>query len=476
MDATFRHAHRAAYHDDMLVVRTRRAAPPARAMSAAFSAGAAPPSAGDGLAALAYYERAGAIARVTPLTRRRAAEPAPATRGAAAALFSHAGRGRAAKAEKPHDRGSIVELKTGEDLHALRRALKADPAIESVERVPVRHLLAAPAKTGGAYRAIPQAKLWNLRNIRWAEARALPGFREATQVDVAVLDTGVDAGHPDLKGRVATYVHRHADLKKTVSARDIVGHGTHVCGVIGALIDNGIGIDGVGGCRLHVWKIFTDTPTFDSGVGGFTYDVDPVLYRRALADCAEAKIDVMNLSIGGGAPPDAQEKLLYAELMDRDVAIVAAMGNYRRSHSPTLYPAATPGVIAVGSTGPTDRVSAFSSAGRHIALCAPGEAIWSTMPTYPGQEGFYPKPGPGKPQIGKPYPRARDYVDMDGTSMAAPHVAAAAALLRAKKGKLTPAAVRKALRASAERPKAMGKARSNVDYGAGRLDLEKLLR
>jgi subtilisin family serine protease len=155
---------------------------------------------------------------------------------------------------------------------------------------------------------------------------------------------------------------------------------------------------------------------------------------------------------------------------------VAAMGNERQVGSPTSYPAAIPGVIAVGATSLNDQVANFSNRGNHISLCAPGVAIWSTLPTYPGQFGFEAVLGPGGlPIEGKPLRRDADYDAWDGTSMASPHVAAAAALLVANRGKRNAAAVRAQLMKTADQVAGMNNRDFHPDYGAGRLNLLRLL-
>jgi subtilisin family serine protease len=132
--------------------------------------------------------------------------------------------------------------------------------------------------------------------------------------------------------------------------------------------------------------------------------------------------------------------------------------------------------MAVGATTITDCVASFSNRGNHIALCAPGRSIWSTLPTFPGQFGFDAVRGPrGKPIEGKSDPRETDYAAWDGTSMASPHIAAAAALLKANRGGLSVADVRERLTNTADRVPGMNHRAFHPDFGFGRLNLRRLL-
>jgi subtilisin family serine protease len=152
------------------------------------------------------------------------------------------------------------------------------------------------------------------------------------------------------------------------------------------------------------------------------------------------------------------------------------MGNERQQGSPTSYPAAIDGVIAVGATSLDDSVADFSNRGNHIAISAPGVAIWSTLPTYAGQFGFQAVPGPtGQPVEGKPMRRETDYDAWPGTSMATPHVTASVALLFANKGKMSSDKVRQRLSATADKVPGMNGQPHHADYGAGRLNLLRLL-
>jgi len=457
------------YHSGMLIVKTKAAAatvPMGGVMTSAFT----PRS--HGLLALDFYERSGRLRRVRPLYRHATLKPHVASFAGLLDLTTVV-----RTPEDPLNGVSMIEIDNDANVDELRSALALDPTVESVSRVPVRYLVAGSSPTIVEAIPPPASKLWNLAKIDWAQARSAAGFEDAVDMNVAVLDTGVDGSHPDLQGRVVQYTHGYPDLGVSASDQDIVGHGTHVSGIISALINNNIGINGICQCRLNIWKIFSDTPEYIPEYNEFTYVVDSALYLRALADCVQQHMSAINLSIGGGMPPDPSEASLFQQLVSNGTAVVAAMGNDRQSGSPTSYPAAIPGVIAVGSTGLDDSVSVFSNAGPHICLAAPGEGIWSTLPTYPGQTGFQVVAGPGgQPSPGAPIPRDTDYASWDGTSMATPHVTGSVALYLVRHPGTGPDAMKTALQLGADKVPGMNGAAFSVDYGAGRLNLETLLQ
>jgi subtilisin family serine protease len=470
-----------AYHDKLLIMKMRPAAIPAATFAAAMAGATTGTSVG--LSALSMLERAGLIRRVIPLAR-------PTRDKAAAQVMRTAMAVLADSVLNPSKEDlqaavNLIELEHESDLPHLHRTLANDPAVEFVSPVPVRYLVssrravrpAAPVPTAAAVPPPSPSAMWNLRKIQWAEARAAIGFKEAGDITVAVLDTGVDANHPDLQDRVKHYAHSYPESPTPSGDGDIVGHGTHVAGTIGAIINNDLGINGICAAPLRIWKIFGDTTDYVPSINRYIYYVDAFMYRRALADCLDAGVDVLNLSIGGPAKPDHQEQLLLDRLLARRTTVVAAMGNDRMSGSPISYPAATPGVIAVGAVNIDDTVANFSNRGDHIALSAPGKAIWSTLPTYPGQYGFEGAPGPnGRTVEGKPLRRETHYDAWDGTSMATPHVSAAVALLLAKHGKMRPGDVRERLMATVDSVAGMSGRAFDPDYGAGRLNLVRLLR
>jgi len=141
------------------------------------------------------------------------------------------------------------------------------------------------------------------------------------------------------------------------------------------------------------------------------------------------------------------------------------------------YPAAIPGVIAVGATSIDDSRASFSNMGPHIALSAPGVSIWSTLPTYPGNTGYRAKSTfPPTPDMSRPFSREVNYAAWNGTSMATPHVAGAAALLLANKGLQSGASVKRRLQKSAAKVPGMKRQSFTHEFGSGRLDLFQLLK
>jgi len=471
------------YHPGMLLVKIKAGtrlddAGPAATGAAMLTRSAV--SALPGLGTLLSFERSGLIRRVIPLTEPSAA----VATGETPMLAAVATAVRTAARSDPNAGTSLVELYNDNDLPALESKLKEDPTIEDYSRVPVRYLQAKkrPARprksrtrAGAAPAATPPGSMiWNLNKIRWAAARARTGFRDATEINVAVLDTGIDEDHPDLSGLVASYSFDHPTTPSSSSRRDVHGHGTHVAGTIAARINNAVGINGICRCRIHAMKIFDDTPDYFASGGYFTYFVNPVMYRRSLSRCATLGVQVVNLSIGGRGAPDFQERTLFRTLVQRGVSVVAAMGN--EGSFIASYPAAISGVIAVGATSIDDRKADFSNMGPHIALCAPGVSIWSTLPTYAGNQGFRAKPTfPPTPDLARPLSRDRNYAAWDGTSMASPHVAGAAALVLARFGQQSAAQMKDRLQSRAVKVAGMNGEDFTQEYGSGRLDLYKLL-
>lgn len=206
-----------------------------------------------------------------------------------------------------------------------------------------------------------------LRPQQWGLDRigAKPGMPSGDGVVVAVVDTGVDGTHPDLEGRVLEGV----DLVEGGDGRvDPNGHGTHIAGIIAAVADNGIGVEGVtpGAYILPVRVLGPD------GVGDHATIAEGVVWA------VDRGADVINLSLGG---PESSEALEYAVsyAVERGVAVVAAAGNDGPG-SQEVYPAAYPGVVGVAASSFDDSPTLFSSTGPWVDLAAPGLGIVSTLP------------------------------------------------------------------------------------------------
>lgn len=237
------------------------------------------------------------------------------------------------------------------------------------------------------------------------------GTGTAIDVDVAIIDTGIDVDHPDLN--VVGGVDCSSSLFWVVCAEgtfaDGHGHGTHVAGTVGAL-DNGSGVVGVApGARLWGVKVLTD-----SGSGYMSAIVGGIDWVTARANT----IEVANMSLGCECTSSAMNAAL-TNSTNAGVVYVAAAGN-NASDAATFNPASHPQVIAVsavadfdglagGAGQPTcradvdDTFADFSNYGSVVDIAAPGVCIESTWP------------GGG-------------YHTISGTSMASPHAAGAAAL------------------------------------------------
>jgi hypothetical protein len=221
--------------------------------------------------------------------------------------------------------------------------------------------------------------------------RAFPDDTGDERVIVAVVDSGVAMGHPELRRKLlAGYdsvdlgYGKVGDLQlighsrgHDFNPRDEVGHGSHVAGVIGAQgfrIARGVAFRSLIVPLRVLAAAIAPNGTRPVGVGALS-DID-----CGLKVACDLGAKVINMSFGTGehaldrdAPPPHREVLAYAASLR--VVLVAAMGN--TGDEERLYPAADPEVIAVGAVDAELRPCSFSTRGRHVALAAPGERIYS---------------------------------------------------------------------------------------------------
>jgi subtilisin family serine protease len=194
---------------------------------------------------------------------------------------------------------------------------------------------------------------WGLQRI------GLPSAWDQTKganVTVAVLDTGVDAAHPDLQGAVLPGY----DLTGSPAGTDdSKGHGSAVAGIIAARTNNHQGVAGIcWSCSILPVKVLAD-----DGEGS----VDDV--AQGIVKATDAGARVINLSLGGPAGSDTLDQAIsYA--VAKNVVLVAAAGN--NGSSAPFYPAANPNVVSVAATDETDRLYSWSDFGSWVRVSAPG--------------------------------------------------------------------------------------------------------
>jgi len=207
---------------------------------------------------------------------------------------------------------------------------------------------------------------------------------------VCVVDSGVDATHPELASRIAPGGHDFAN--KDGDPSDDAGHGTHVAGIIAAQTGNGLGIAGVSSSKILPVKVLAS-----DGVGQ-EYDL-----ALGIDHCRAKGANVVSMSLG---TPE-KSKAVHRAVVDafaQGIVLVASAGNMGPNCDCVQYPAAYPQVISVGAVTPGGTPAAFSSTSQGVDFGAPGYAIVSTLP-------------------------GNGYGAANGTSMAAPFVSAAAAIL-----------------------------------------------
>jgi subtilisin family serine protease len=257
---------------------------------------------------------------------------------------------------------------------------------------------------------------YELAKLRLPQAHALS---KGDGILVAVVDSGVDATHPELAGSVA------GAFDALASRAPPDKHGTAIAGLIAA---HGRLMGAAPAARILAIRAFSgngDSTTFDI-VKGLDY-------------AAAHHARIINMSFAG--PPDPIVRRSLTAANKRGIVLVAAAGN-AGPKSPPLYPAAYPEVIAVSATDADNKLSAFSNRGRYIAVTAPGSDILVAIP-----DG--------------------EFEVSSGTSYAAAEIAGIAALMLARDDTLTPARLRTILTATA---KDIGpKGRDNL-FGAGLAD------
>jgi serine protease len=399
--------------------------------------------------------------------------------------------------------GDVMLLRTaGEpDMQAAAALLARQPEVEWAQP---NHLLRVQSTPNDP----TYARQWNFNLINMPTAWDI-NAGGASGMIIAVVDTGVTTatntfGFPLWTGtRFETVPVTVAPGPDIAAARvqagrdfafwtgpviDFEGHGTHIAGTLLQETHNNFGAAGIAyrttllplkAC-LSYWElqiilgVFGEPGFLPPGIGGCSV----MAISQAIRFAADNGAKVINLSVGGETPmPVIQEAIQYA--VQRGAFVAIAAGNAFEFGNPIEYPAAyatdIQGAVAVGAVGRSLRRASYSSTGAYLELSAPGGdfndggidgVIFQTGLFLPD---FY--PGPPFNIIRPRFDRYSE-APSQGTSMAAPHVAGAAALLSSQ-GIIAPAAIEAALKRSATD---LGAAGRDNEFGEGLINVRAALR
>lgn len=306
--------------------------------------------------------------------------------------------------------GVGAQVLQASDVPAALTALQGDPAVAWAEpnyvmHAPQRKTVAAPGPSVPRIDDELLPKQWGMAKIGAPQAW---GLATGKGVRVALVDTGIDYRHPEFGGRVD---HGRDFTGTGTDGMDALFHGTHCAGTLGAGRGNG-GIVGVAP-EVSLIPLKVIGP---NGAGSYATVATGITYA------ADLGVTAISISLAGRKPSQAlADAVAYA--VGKGALVVAAMGN--EGGTDPDYPAACPGVMAVGATDDNDTLPNFTNCGPHLSVVAPGVEILSTMP----DDG---------------------YDTFDGTSAAAPYVTGIAALLKQLHPTWTAAQLRARIEATAD--------------------------
>jgi hypothetical protein len=316
--------------------------------------------------------------------------------------------------------GFVVAVPSGQEAQAAE-ALADSPDVIAASPNLVRHIHTRPLQPAPPPLAfhIPQSAVRNpqyapndpLYPVQWGYGRVnAPGAWNFSQrpVTVAVLDTGLDATHPEFAGRVAPGANY---VRLGQPPADDNGHGTHVAGIIAAAGGNGVGGLGMAWqARIMPIKVADSSGnlTSEAWLNGITFAVNN-------------GAQVLNMSFGG-TTYSSTEQAYITDAWNHGVVLVASAGNSGDSGNPVEYPAAYVNVISVAATGPDNTRAYYSESNNAVTVAAPGgDARFSNDPVSHFVVSTWPL------GLGSNYQTG--YAMEIGTSQSAPFVSGLAALM-----------------------------------------------
>jgi hypothetical protein len=311
---------------------------------------------------------------------------------------------------------NLFRITDGRSVETVQAELAADARVRSVQpnfRYVLQDQRSAPVPSEG------DPAQYALAKLRLPQAHTLA---HGANVTIAVIDSGIDAAHPELKGSIA-------DSFDALGSKE--GPHVHGTGIAGAIVAHANLMGGAPQARILAIRAF--------GVVSTGAESSSFVILKSLDYAAAHGAQIVNMSFAGPKDPVVERGVAAAAA--KGIVLVAASGN-AGPKSPPLYPAANPNVIAVSATDAEDKLFPASNRGAHIAIAAPGVNI------------FMPAPG-GKYQMNS------------GTSFSAAYVSSLAALVLERDPALKPEQLRTLLTRTARDLGAPG--RDDL-FGAGEAD------
>lgn len=321
------------------------------------------------------------------------------------------------KASKPSARlqASIRKLRLIHAISFKGRSLpvRSYEGIHFIEKDVRIRMSATPGQANEGHPLVP----WGVKRIRAPRAW---NYAKRHAISVAVIDTGINYRHPDLKHSIGPGINL---LQRGALPWDDNGHGTHIAGTIGAMAADEEGLWGTApGTVIHPVK------AFDRNGSAYVSDI-----IQGIDWCVRHGIRIVNMSFG---MTSSSRSFLEAvrNAYRRGTIIVASAGNDGKRGGKLDYPAQYPNTIAIGATSRHGRIAKFSNRGPRVHLYAPGNKITSTW-------------------LGEAY------ATLSGTSMSTSHVSGAIAMALSLRPQLTPWQMRQLLYQTGRPLKSKGCAR-----------------